>query len=85
MYRKYFVYLDGGENIYKIVIVARSEDAAIAWVRGIGGAIAAMKDVTDNYPVNINRDYIQQVNVVQISVYCERDTYRALSEFEAEE
>lgn len=54
MYRKYFVYLDDGEAVYKIAIAAVSEDAAKAWCAG-NGEVVAVKDVTDEYPISIEK------------------------------
>lgn len=46
MYRKYFVYIDDGKDVYKVAIAAACEDAARAWVQG-NGEVIAVKDVTD--------------------------------------
>ena len=53
MYRKFFVYLDdGSETPLKIAIAAVSEDAARAWCEG-NGDVVAVKDVTDEYPIDV--------------------------------
>lgn len=31
MYQKYFVYVDDGENVFKVAVAAVSEEAAKAW------------------------------------------------------
>lgn len=54
MYRKYFVYLDDGEDVFKVAIAAKSEEAAIAWCSG-NGEVIAVKDVTEDYPISLNK------------------------------
>lgn len=53
MYRKYFVYLDDGKNVYKLAIAAVCEDAAKAQCAG-NGEVIAIKDVTDDYPIDVH-------------------------------
>ena len=50
VYRKFFVYLDDGEHVYKVAIAAVSEDAARLSCHG-NGEVIAIKDVTDDYPI----------------------------------
>lgn len=52
MYQKYFVYIDGGDEVYKIAIAAVSEDAARASCAG-NGEIVAVKDVTEEYQISL--------------------------------
>jgi hypothetical protein len=49
--RKYFVYLDDSRNVYKIAVPAENEKAARKYVEG-NGEIIAVKDVTDEMPIN---------------------------------
>lgn len=51
MYRKYFVYLDDGRDVYRIAIAAACEEAARAWVKG-NGEVIAVRDVTEDYPIS---------------------------------
>lgn len=51
MYRKYFVYLDDGQNVYRLAIPAASEEAAAAACNGNGTVVAVM-DVTDRFPID---------------------------------
>lgn len=54
MYRKYIVYLDDGYSVYKIAIAAACEEAAVKWYSG-NGEVIAVKDVTEDYPIDANR------------------------------
>ena len=54
MYEKFFVYIDDGQDVYKIAIAAISEDAARAWCTG-NGEIIAVKNVTSQYHIDQNR------------------------------
>lgn len=54
MYKKYMVYIDDGLCVYKIAIAAVSEDAAKARCAG-NGEIIAVRDVTANYPISLDR------------------------------
>lgn len=53
MYRKYFVYIDDGEDFYKIAIAADSQRSAAAMCEGNGDVIAVV-DVTDDFPISID-------------------------------
>lgn len=50
MYRKYMVYLDDGEGVYKVAIAAICEESAALSCKG-NGEVVAVKDVTDEYPI----------------------------------
>lgn len=52
--RKYMVYLDDGESCYKVAIPAKNEKAAREYVAG-NGEVIAVKDVTDEYPISLNK------------------------------
>lgn len=54
MYRKYFVYLDDGEHVYKVAVAAVSEDAARLSCSG-NGEVIAIKDVTEEYPISTSK------------------------------
>lgn len=51
MYRKYFVYIDDGKDVYRVKVPAICEDAARAFCRG-NGEIVAVKDVTDDVRIS---------------------------------
>ena len=48
--RKYVVYLDDGEFIYKLYVPAINEEAAKTYCEG-NGDIVAVKDVTEEFPI----------------------------------
>ena len=52
--KKYMVYLDDGYDCYKVAVPAESEKAARAYADG-NGEIIAIKDVTDDYPISLNK------------------------------
>lgn len=83
LYRKYFVYIDDGESVFKIAISAVSEDAAKAWCKG-NGEVVAVKDVTEEYPIDITkvRDALTKAEFgeYEMNFIC-----RALTEFEIAE
>ena len=54
MYRKYFVYLDDGRDVFKVAIAAVSEEAAKAWCAG-NGEVIAVRDVTEDYPISADK------------------------------
>lgn len=54
MYRKYLVYLDDGDFVYKVAIAAENKDKAIEWCAG-NGEVIAVRDVTDKYPIDVNK------------------------------
>lgn len=45
--RKYFVYIDDGQSVYKLAVPANSEEDAKEWCKG-NGEIIAVKDVTEH-------------------------------------
>lgn len=53
-YNKYMVYLDDGEDVYKVAIAAASEDAAKAQCAG-NGEVIAIRDVTKDYPISLDK------------------------------
>lgn len=54
MYRKYMVYLDDGEGVYKVAIAAICEESAALSCKG-NGEVIAIKDVTEDYPINADK------------------------------
>lgn len=51
--RKFMVYLDCGD-VFKCAIPAQSEESALEYVQG-NGEVVAIKDVTDKYPISIDK------------------------------
>jgi len=49
--KKYMVYLEDSENVYKIAVPADSEQEAIEFCRG-NGDLVAVKDVTEEYQIS---------------------------------
>lgn len=54
MYRKYFVYIDDGRDVFKVAVAAISEESAKAYCIG-NGEIIAVRDVTDDYPISADK------------------------------
>lgn len=54
MLRKYFVYLEDGDEVYRVAIPARNEKEARKFVEG-NGEVIKVKDVTDDYPISIDK------------------------------
>lgn len=52
--RKYAVYIDDTHNCYKVFIPADNEKKAMEYCDG-NGDIIAVRDVTDDYPINIDK------------------------------
>lgn len=53
--RKFMVYFDdGGEYCYKLAVSAENEQEAKDYVKG-NGAIIAVHDITEDYPIDINK------------------------------
>lgn len=79
MYEKFIVYIDDGENVYKIAIAAASEDAAKAFGAG-NGEVIAVRNVTKDYPISLDEVYNALKNArfgeYEIDFIC-----RALAEF----
>lgn len=81
MYRKYFVYIDDGTEVYKVAITAVCEEAARASCVG-NGEIIAIKDVTEQFPISLGevRKALQNsgaFNGYELDFIC-----RTLKEFE---
>ena len=74
MYHKFFVYLEDGDrdgaNVFKIAIAAPSEEAARRFCDG-NGDVVAVKDVTDEYPIDASRVF-SALEAAGFSLY-ERD------------
>ena len=49
--KKYMVYLEDRENVYKIAVPADSEQEAIEFCQG-NGDLVAVKDVTEEYQIS---------------------------------
>ncbi len=79
MYEKFIVYIDDGENVYKIAVAAVSEDAAKAFCAG-NGEIIAVRNVTKDYPISLDKVHDALENArfgeYEIDFIC-----RALAEF----
>ena len=54
--KKYFVYIDGGHDVFKIATPAEDVADAKAFVSG-NGEVVAVKEVTDDYPIDISKVY----------------------------
>lgn len=54
MYRKYMVYLDDGQGVYKVAIAAVCEETAARFCKG-NGEVIAIKDVTEDYPIDADK------------------------------
>lgn len=80
MYRKYFVYLDDGRDVFKVAIAAVSEDAAKAWFAGNGDVIA-VRDVTEDYPISADK-VRDALNKACFGKFEQDFIVRALTEFE---
>ena len=52
--RKYMVYLEDRDNVYRLAIPANDQQDAIEWARG-NGDLVAVKDVTEAYPISYDR------------------------------
>lgn len=50
----YKVYLDDGEMVYRTVVPAESEEAALTYVRG-NGEVIAVKEATDSYRIDAEK------------------------------
>lgn len=83
MYRKYFVYIDDGENVYKVAVAAASEDSAKAFCAG-NGDIVAVRDVTDDYPIRLDK-VSQALSIAGFGTYETDFICRALAELEIAE
>jgi len=54
MMKKYLVYMDDGRDCFKVAVPAESEKAARKYVEG-NGEVIAVKDVTDEYPISLDK------------------------------
>lgn len=52
--RKFIVYIDDSEACFKLAISAETAKKAAEQVRG-NGEIIAIKDVTDDYPIDLSK------------------------------
>lgn len=48
------VYLDDGRDCYKVAVPAANEKAARKYVEG-NGEVIAVKDITDDYPISLDK------------------------------
>lgn len=55
--RKYMVYLEDKDNVYKIAVPAQDADDAIRWTAG-NGDLVSVKDVTDEFEYRIDADQV---------------------------
>ena len=51
MFKKFMVYLEDGEDVYKVAIPAKNEKEVRDYVSG-NGDIIAIKDITNDYPIS---------------------------------
>lgn len=51
MFKKFMVYLDDGDLVYKVAIPAKSEKDARSYAEG-NGEIIAVKEVTEDFPIS---------------------------------
>lgn len=52
--KKYFAYVDDGQEVYKLCIPAESEKIAREWCDG-SGEVIAIKDVTEEYHIDTGK------------------------------
>lgn len=52
--KKYMVYMDDGRDCFKAAIPANSENEARKYVEG-NGEVIAIKDVTEDYPISLDK------------------------------
>lgn len=52
--KKFMVYLDDGDIVYKVAIPAKDEKAAREYVQG-NGEVIAVKDITVDYPISAEK------------------------------
>lgn len=52
--KKYMVYMDDGRDCFKVAVPAKDEKAARRYVEG-NGEIVAVKDVTEDYPISLDK------------------------------
>ena len=83
VYRKFFVYIDDGENQYRIAIAAACEDSARAYCDG-NGEIVAVKDVTERLVITAD-EVFQALNDAGFSRVKMDFILRCLAEFDITE
>lgn len=54
--RKFMVYLDGGNDCFKIAVPAKNKKEAVKFCEGNGDLIK-VTDVTEEYPIDLSRVY----------------------------
>lgn len=52
--KKFMLYMDDGENCFKVAVPAKNAKAAREYVNGNGDVIA-VKDVTDEFPISAEK------------------------------
>ena len=52
--KKYMVYMDDGQNCFKLAIPADSVKSAKKYVQG-NGEVLKVTDITEDYPISINK------------------------------
>ena len=52
--KKFMIYMDDGRDCFKIAVSAKNEKEARQYVEG-NGEIIAVKDVTKDYPISIDK------------------------------
>lgn len=65
--KKYMVYFEDSENVYKAAIPAKDQKDAADYVKG-NGEIIAVKDVTDQFPISLDKvaDALQRAGFGQV-------------------
>lgn len=48
------IYMDDGEDCFKVPVPAENEDSALRYVHG-NGEVIAIRDVTDDYPISSDK------------------------------
>lgn len=52
--KKYMIYMDDGEDCFKVPVPAENEDLALRYVRG-NGEVIAIRDATEEYPISSDK------------------------------
>ena len=52
--RKYMVYVETRADVFKVAIPAESKAQAVKFAQG-NGEIVAVKDITEDYPIRVDR------------------------------
>lgn len=53
-FKKYSVYIDDGQNCFKVAIPARNEAEARKYVEG-NGEVIAVKEITEDFPISVEK------------------------------